>query len=96
MRHVYFWDDKQKKFVERVKPTLRPTRPYVITDEMPPTSHPCNGKFYTSKAKFRNETRAHGCVEVGTENTRKYLGRPESINVEQITLDAWNEIQSKK
>jgi hypothetical protein len=40
---------------------------YVISDEMAPTRHMADCKMYTSKAKFRQATRAHGCVEVGTE-----------------------------
>lgn len=40
---------------------------YVISDEMPPTRHMCDGKHYTSKAKFRETTKAFGCVEVGNE-----------------------------
>jgi hypothetical protein len=37
-----------------------------IQDEMEPTKHPIDGKYYTSKAKFRTVTRAHGYDEVGT------------------------------
>lgn len=40
---------------------------FVISDEMPATRHMADGKHYTSKAKFREATRAAGCVEVGTE-----------------------------
>jgi hypothetical protein len=40
---------------------------YVISDEMAPTRHMADGNHYTSKAKFRQATRAAGCVEVGTE-----------------------------
>lgn len=40
---------------------------YVISDEMPPTRHMADMKTYTSKAKFREATRAHGCIEVGNE-----------------------------
>lgn len=40
---------------------------YVISDEMAPTKHMADGQHYTSKAKFRATTRAHGCVEVGNE-----------------------------
>jgi hypothetical protein len=42
-----------------------------ISDEIPPTRHMASGKLYTSKKKFRNETRAYGCVEVGNENLVK-------------------------
>lgn len=40
--------------------------PYVISDEMPPTEH-VDGRFYTSKNRFRAVTRAHGLTEIGTE-----------------------------
>lgn len=40
--------------------------PYVIRDEMPPTEQ-VDGKFYTSKAKFRAKGRELGLVEVGNE-----------------------------
>jgi len=40
---------------------------YVISDEMAPIRHMADGKYYTSKVKFRQATRAAGCVEVGNE-----------------------------
>lgn len=36
------------------------------SDEMPPTKHPVTGEWYTSKARFRAVTKAHGYEEVGT------------------------------
>lgn len=39
----------------------------IINDEMPATWHPSDGKFYTSKRKFRAATKAAGCVEIGDE-----------------------------
>jgi hypothetical protein len=42
---------------------------FVISDEMPETRHMADGKYYTSKAKFREATRAAGCVEVGNETS---------------------------
>jgi hypothetical protein len=39
----------------------------VIRDEMDATRHMANNKYYTSKAKFREATRAANCVEVGNE-----------------------------
>ena len=41
--------------------------PSVIRDEMDPTRHMADGRYYTSKAKFREATRNAGCVEVGNE-----------------------------
>lgn len=39
----------------------------VIRDEMDVTRHMADGRYYTSKAKFREATRAAGCIEVGNE-----------------------------
>lgn len=39
----------------------------VISDEMPETRHMADGRMYTSKSKFRQATRAAGCIEVGSE-----------------------------
>ena len=41
--------------------------PHVVSDIMAPTRHMCDGRYYTSKAKFREVTKAHGCIEVGNE-----------------------------
>lgn len=45
----------------------RPVEMRFISDSMDPTMHMSNGKLYTSKKKFRDETRARGCIEVGNE-----------------------------
>lgn len=42
---------------------------YVISDEMAPTRHMADCNMYTSKAKFRAATRAHGCIEVGNDTS---------------------------
>lgn len=39
------------------------------SDTMEPTRHMINGKYYTSKKKFRNETKARGCIEVGDQTS---------------------------
>ena len=43
--------------------------PMVIGDSLPGGGlvHPANGKMYDSKSRFRDETRARGCVEVGND-----------------------------
>jgi hypothetical protein len=41
--------------------------PYVITDEMEPLRHMADNRMFTSKAKFRANTKAHGCYEIGNE-----------------------------
>ena len=45
-----------------------------ISDIMEPTRHMANGKYYTSKAKFRQATKAAGCIEIGNET--KHLMKP--------------------
>lgn len=39
--------------------------PFVIRDEMEPTVHMATGRVISSKRKFRAETKAAGCIEVG-------------------------------
>lgn len=53
---------------------------HVIRDEMPATRHMATGEYFTSKAKFRQQTRASGCVEAGNDAS---LTRPRK----PITLD---------
>ncbi len=66
------------------KPDLRmmngnkPVTLRFISDEMPATRHMVNGKYYTSKKKFRDETKARGCVEVGDQVN--YLTKPRTID----------------
>jgi len=43
---------------------------YVIQDTMPPTEHMIDGRIYESKSAFRAVTKAHGCVEIGTEKQK--------------------------
>lgn len=43
-----------------------------IPDEMDAVKHPGDGKYYTSKAKFRETTRALGYEEVGTAYEHGY------------------------
>lgn len=43
-----------------------------IPDEMGAVKHPIDGKYYTSKAKFRAVTRSHGYEEVGTAYDNGY------------------------
>lgn len=54
--------------VERVQRSDLPF-PMVISDEMPETEH-LDGNFYTSKRRFREVTRAHGCIEIGNEKLK--------------------------
>jgi hypothetical protein len=38
-----------------------------ISDEIAPTRHMVSGKHFTSKHKFRQETKRLGCIEIGNE-----------------------------
>lgn len=40
---------------------------YYNSDQMEPTRHMASGKYFTSKKKFRDETKAYGCVEIGND-----------------------------
>ena len=42
-------------------------RIHVISDAMDPVKHMGTGRIHDSKAKFRADTRAMGCEEVGTD-----------------------------
>lgn len=42
----------------------------VITDTMQPLRHMGSGRMIDSKAKFRADTKATGCVEIGNESVR--------------------------
>jgi hypothetical protein len=62
----------------------RKVRPEVITDEMDALKHPIDGRFYTSKGKFRDTTRAAGCIELGNDwvaphRKRQYSKDPVSV-----------------
>lgn len=67
-RGHYKWDAKTKKMIkcEPEKPR-EVNAPFVLTDDMPATKHMGNQKFYTSKRRFRDATKAGGWEEVGNE-----------------------------
>lgn len=53
----------------------------VIDDTMPACEHPCTGEMMDSKSRFREVTKAFGCVEVGNDvltkaPERKYQPMP--------------------
>lgn len=67
MRGHWVWNKEQRKFVDYVEQTKEVNAPFVITDDMPALKHMANGKFYTSKARFREVTRQLGYEEVGDQ-----------------------------
>ena len=44
--------------------------PSVISDTMAPLKHHGTGAIIDSKARFRADTKASGCVEIGTERIK--------------------------
>ena len=50
--------------------------PYIISDAMDTTWHPATGKRHTSKAAFRADTRASGCIEVGNDSSLTKSRKP--------------------
>lgn len=79
MRGRWIWDRERQEMVPADEFYARKysdvavsdlPRPYIATDTMEPTQHPCTGEYFTSKAKFRAVTKAHGCVEVGNDPAR--------------------------
>lgn len=52
--------------------------PQVISDTMSATWHPADGRRYDSKAQFRATTKAHGCIEVGTDKMTPRKPPPET------------------
>jgi len=61
--------------------------PYVIEDTMPPTEQ-VDGRYYTSKAKFRAVGRAHGLTEVGTERPKPFVRSTDRPGVREARRQA--------
>jgi len=49
------------------RPSTASAAPYVISDNMEPLKHHATGAVISSKRAFSRETRAAGCIEIGTE-----------------------------
>lgn len=59
-RGLWRFNRETKKFEPYEKPKVEVRTHMVITDEMPPTQHPVDGKWYTSRSKYHAATRAYG------------------------------------
>jgi hypothetical protein len=69
VRKRWILDPETKKLVPEEEYYRAPTgqAPGVIQDSMDATAHPCTGELMDSKSAFRRVTKAHGCVEVGSD-----------------------------
>lgn len=56
--------------------------PYVISDIMAETEH-VDGRFYTSKSKFRSVTKAHDLIEVGNEKLKPKIRSTDLLETKQ-------------
>jgi hypothetical protein len=63
------------------------TAPNVISDIMEPTRHMASGRYHTSKAAFRQDTRDHNCIEVGTDQSILKPRKPIPLSGEQRRAD---------
>lgn len=73
------------EFVEKTSTYV--DAPQIITDEMAATRHMANGKYYTSKKKFREATKEAGCIEIGTESPLTKPRKPVELDRRQRRED---------
>ena len=71
------------------------TRPWVtgvISDHMEPAKHHGTGRIHDSKAKFRAETKATGCIEIGNEpiRPRKHIPLDKAQRRDDIRRTVYN------
>lgn len=71
--------------------------PIIRTDEMRETWHPCDGKHYTSKTKYRATTRAYGCEEVGDDKsfTKAPERNYEPKGIKEEILKNWEKLSGR-
>ena len=89
MRAKYVWRDG--KLVEVTEDYRPKERIQIIDSNLDLTAHPISGKRYTSKRKFREETRAHGCVELGDQEVRKKEYEPSDAEITDAIDFAYTE-----
>ena len=76
MRYLYRPDHPYADGHGMVPAEIAPPRndsgsaPYVISDTMDPLKHHGTGAIIDSKSRFRADTKASGCVEIGTESIK--------------------------
>jgi hypothetical protein len=67
MKRNYVWNGQT--FVDVTGWKRAPSRfPAIHRDTSEPMVHPATGEVFDSKSRFRETTKAHGLVEVGTDN----------------------------
>lgn len=61
--------------------------PSVISDTIEATRHMATGRYFTSKAAFRAETKASGCIEVGSDSSLYKSRKPVPLSREKRRED---------
>lgn len=72
--------------------------PMLALDGMEPTQHPADGQHYTSKAKFREVTRANQMIEVGNDPARfrhQNPVKPDRAGIRQSLEKAMAQVNSR-
>jgi hypothetical protein len=84
MRQTYVWRNGQL-YEKGTEPQqeVGGNAPYVISDTMEPLRHMATGRMISSKAAFRAETRAAGCVEVGNDPSLTRPRKPVPLSREK-------------
>lgn len=88
-RQVYVFRGGKCIPIEEAGDYQNRTRTQIITDEMPPTKHMCDGRYYTSKSRFRETTKVFGCVEIGNEAI-KPKARQRDSGIKETLIQAWD------
>ena len=66
---------------------------YVISDTMDAMKHPGTGRMLDSKAEFRRDTRASGCIEVGTDPAIRKEQPRHTVSTGEVAADVKRAIQ---
>lgn len=88
-KQEYYMYEFMTKPDNRMMVGNKPVQIFYNSDQMDETRHMANGKYYTSKAKFRQATKAAGCIEVGNETatvtkSKKYIAPDKRMRREDI------------
>lgn len=70
-----------------LEPTGADPHVYIIKDTMEPTRHMATGRYHTSKAAFRADTKASGCVEIGNDSALTRPRKPIPLSREKRRED---------
>lgn len=70
--------------------------PNIISDCMSDTRHMADGKYYSSKAKFREITKDHGCIEVGDDSSLFKPRKPKLLDRDKRRRDIKGAIDQLK